>query len=71
MRKVIVYRESDKDLLIELIEQNNGATFVKHQGLGRNSSGKWVINVTFLDELEGLCFMKALRDYDGLRYEVA
>jgi hypothetical protein len=71
MRKIITYREGDKDTIVALIEQNNGATFVRHQALGRNSSGKWVINVTFLDELEGLCFMKALRDYDGIRYEVA
>jgi hypothetical protein len=70
MSKLITDDKTSKDILLRLIKQNGGVTNIKHISTGVGKQGRWVITVAWQDTLDGLTFMKALRHYDGLRYEV-
>lgn len=70
MTTVTTYDMYSKDTIIRLVEQEGGYTAVRHKGKGRHSQGQWTIAIDFSDTLDGLTFMKALRDYDGISYSV-
>lgn len=60
-----------KDKIVMLVEQNGGNTNVTYKSTGVGKTGDWTITIEWDDTLDGLTFLKALRHYDGLRYEVA
>jgi hypothetical protein len=70
MSKVTTDDVYSKDVIVAMVEQNNGVTNTTHKSTGIGKRGKWVINIEFNDTLEGLQFMKDLRAWEDLDYEV-
>jgi len=69
MSVLITDDEYSKDIIVAEVELNGGDSQVQHKSTGIGKRGKWVITIAWLDELEGLKFMKTLREYPNLHYD--